>query len=227
MEPFRATPLRPADPAEREPDAGRCGRRLDGEFCRAVDLFFRCRGSVIVSGMGKAGLIGQKIMATLASTGTRSHCLHPAEAVHGDLGRVHRDDVMLILSQSGETEEVAAAAALAGRVGRADRGHHRPGGKHAGPGGHGGASSSGRWKRPRRWVWPPAPAPRPCWPSAMPWRWSSARCGNFRPRGFRPLPSGRQPGPQAEQGGASHAAAGTMPRGRRREQTIREVLRRR
>jgi arabinose-5-phosphate isomerase len=81
-------------------------QRLDGEFCRAVDLVFRCQGSVIVSGMGKAGLIGQKIMATLASTGTRSHCLHPAEAVHGDLGRVSRDDLMLILSQSGETEEV-------------------------------------------------------------------------------------------------------------------------
>jgi arabinose-5-phosphate isomerase len=56
--------------------------------------------------MGKAGLIGQKIMATLASTGTPSHCLHPAEAVHGDLGRVHAADVVLVLSQSGETEEV-------------------------------------------------------------------------------------------------------------------------
>jgi arabinose-5-phosphate isomerase len=61
---------------------------------------------VIVTGIGKAGLIGQKIMATLASTGTRSHFLHPAEAVHGDLGRVHRDDVVLVLSQSGETEEI-------------------------------------------------------------------------------------------------------------------------
>jgi arabinose-5-phosphate isomerase len=56
--------------------------------------------------MGKAGLVGQKIMATLASTGTRSHCLHPAEAVHGDLGRIHHRDVILLLSQSGETEEV-------------------------------------------------------------------------------------------------------------------------
>jgi len=80
--------------------------RLDREFCRAVELLLRCRGSVIVSGMGKAGLIGQKIMATMASTGTSSHWLHPAEAVHGDLGRVDSDDVMLILSQSGETEEV-------------------------------------------------------------------------------------------------------------------------
>ena len=81
-------------------------RGLGEAFCRAVDLLYHCRGSVIVSGMGKAGLVGQKIMATLASTGTRAHCLHPAEAVHGDLGRIHRDDLMLILSQSGETEEV-------------------------------------------------------------------------------------------------------------------------
>jgi arabinose-5-phosphate isomerase len=80
--------------------------RLDHAFCDAADYLYRCRGSVIVSGMGKAGLVGQKITATLASTGTRSHCLHPAEAVHGDLGRVHPDDVMLLLSQSGETEEV-------------------------------------------------------------------------------------------------------------------------
>jgi arabinose-5-phosphate isomerase len=79
---------------------------LGKEFCRAAELVFRCRGSVIVTGMGKAGLIGQKIMATLASTGTPSHCLHPAEAVHGDLGRVQRDDLVLVLSQSGETEEI-------------------------------------------------------------------------------------------------------------------------
>jgi arabinose-5-phosphate isomerase len=80
--------------------------RLDHSFCRAVDLIYRCGGSVIVSGMGKAGLVGQKIAATLASTGSRSHFLHPAEAIHGDLGRIHRDDVLVMLSQSGETEEV-------------------------------------------------------------------------------------------------------------------------
>ncbi len=80
--------------------------RLDRGFSAAVELILGCRGSVIVSGMGKAGLVGGKIMATLASTGTASHCLHPAEAVHGDLGRVGHDDLMLILSQSGETEEV-------------------------------------------------------------------------------------------------------------------------
>ena len=81
-------------------------KRLDRGFCRAVDLIYQCRASVIVSGMGKAGLIGQKVAATLASTGTRSHFLHPAEAMHGDLGRIHADNVALILSQSGETEEV-------------------------------------------------------------------------------------------------------------------------
>jgi len=80
--------------------------RLDMEFCHAVDALYFCSGSVIVTGIGKAGLIGQKLAATLASTGTRSHFLHPAEAIHGDLGRIHRDDVVLVLSQSGETEEV-------------------------------------------------------------------------------------------------------------------------
>ncbi len=81
-------------------------KRLDREFCLAVECLYQCRGNAIVSGMGKAGLIGQKIMATLASTGTPSHYLHPAEALHGDLGRIHGDDVLLILSQSGETEEI-------------------------------------------------------------------------------------------------------------------------
>jgi arabinose-5-phosphate isomerase len=80
--------------------------RLDMEFCHAVDALYFCSGSVIVTGIGKAGLIGQKLAATLASTGTRSHFLHPAEAIHGDLGRIHRDDVVLVLSQSGETEEI-------------------------------------------------------------------------------------------------------------------------
>jgi arabinose-5-phosphate isomerase len=81
-------------------------KRLDQEFCRAVEYLYHCRGNVIVTGMGKAGLIGQKIMATLASTGTPSHFLHPAEAVHGDLGRVQSEDVLVVLSQSGETEEI-------------------------------------------------------------------------------------------------------------------------
>ncbi|MDX1948636.1 MAG: KpsF/GutQ family sugar-phosphate isomerase [Pirellulaceae bacterium] len=79
---------------------------LGDEFLQTADLLHECRGSVIVSGMGKAGLVGQKIAATLASTGTRSHFLHPGEAIHGDLGRIHRDDAVLILSFSGQTEEI-------------------------------------------------------------------------------------------------------------------------
>jgi arabinose-5-phosphate isomerase len=81
-------------------------RRLDHRFCQATSFLLDCQGTVVVTGMGKAGLIGQKLSATLASTGTRSIFLHPAEAVHGDLGRVRDDDVLVVLSQSGETEEV-------------------------------------------------------------------------------------------------------------------------
>lgn len=79
---------------------------LSTEFCTAADLVFDCPGRVIVTGIGKAGLIGQKIAATLSSTGTRAHFLHPAEAVHGDLGSVGEDDVVIAVSNSGETEEV-------------------------------------------------------------------------------------------------------------------------
>lgn len=80
--------------------------RLDVRFCRAVSLLLDCHGCVLVTGMGKAGLVGRKISATLASTGSRSHFLHPAEAFHGDLGRIDASDVILVLSQSGETDEV-------------------------------------------------------------------------------------------------------------------------
>ncbi|MBZ5526763.1 MAG: KpsF/GutQ family sugar-phosphate isomerase [Acidobacteriia bacterium] len=80
--------------------------RLDVSFEKAVDLFFNCRGRVVVSGMGKSGLIGRKIAATLASTGTPSLFLHPAEAMHGDLGMLARGDSMLAISYGGETEEL-------------------------------------------------------------------------------------------------------------------------
>jgi len=75
-------------------------------FRQSVELLLHCRGRVVVTGMGKAGLIGQKLTATFSSTGTAAHYLHPAEAFHGDLGRLQRDDVILALSLSGETEEV-------------------------------------------------------------------------------------------------------------------------
>ena len=80
--------------------------RLDGTFERAVTLLLECRGRVIVTGIGKSGIICQKIAATFSSTGTPAHFLHPAEAVHGDLGVLQSDDVVLALSYSGETEEL-------------------------------------------------------------------------------------------------------------------------
>ncbi len=81
-------------------------QQLDAGFCSAVELIATCKGSVVVTGIGKAGIIGQKITATFSSTGTRSHFLHPAEAVHGDLGCLHANDVVVVLSNSGETDEV-------------------------------------------------------------------------------------------------------------------------
>jgi len=79
---------------------------LDEDFLVAVDKLLSIRGSLIVCGIGKAGLIGKKLAATFASTGTRAHFLHPAEAVHGDLGRLGPSDVVLMLSNSGATEEI-------------------------------------------------------------------------------------------------------------------------
>jgi arabinose-5-phosphate isomerase len=84
----------------------RVRERLGPTVAQAADLIYRCPGSVIVTGMGKAGLVGQKLAATLASTGTRAFSLHPADAVHGDLGRIRADDVVIALSHRGETEEV-------------------------------------------------------------------------------------------------------------------------
>jgi arabinose-5-phosphate isomerase len=80
--------------------------RINGDFERAVQLLFDCRGRVIVTGMGKSGIICRKIAATLSSTGTAAWFLHPAEAIHGDLGAIREDDVVIALSYSGETEEL-------------------------------------------------------------------------------------------------------------------------
>ncbi len=79
---------------------------VDASFAKAAEMIYNCSGSVILSGIGKAGIIGQKISATLASTGTPSHFLHPAEAVHGDLGRLRKNDIVIVLSYGGETDEV-------------------------------------------------------------------------------------------------------------------------
>ncbi len=91
--------------------------RLDEGFIEAVDIVLGCKGKVAVTGMGKSGLIGQKISATLASTGTPSYFLHPAEGVHGDLGMVTKDDVIVALSYSGETDEVVRILPVFARLG--------------------------------------------------------------------------------------------------------------
>jgi arabinose-5-phosphate isomerase len=101
-----------------EADAvARLVERLGDDFVAAVDLVLECRGMVVVTGMGKAGLIGAKVSATLASTGTPSIALHPGEALHGDLGRLRRDDLLLALSNSGETAEIKALIPAARRIG--------------------------------------------------------------------------------------------------------------
>jgi len=91
--------------------------RIDAGFDRAVDLVLACAGRVVVTGMGKSGLIGQKISATLASTGTPSLFLHPAEAIHGDLGRIVKGDAVLAISHSGDTEEILALVPQVKRLG--------------------------------------------------------------------------------------------------------------
>ncbi len=80
--------------------------RLNSDFGRAVDLIYQSKGRVVVTGMGKSGLIGKKIAATLASTGTPAFFMHPAEAIHGDLGMVTEEDVVIAISNSGETREL-------------------------------------------------------------------------------------------------------------------------
>jgi arabinose-5-phosphate isomerase len=95
---------------------GALGTSLNGDFSRAIDVILAVEGRIIVSGMGKSGLIGRKIAATLASTGTPALFLHPAEASHGDLGMVTRADALLMLSNSGETAELTDLITYAKRL---------------------------------------------------------------------------------------------------------------
>jgi len=91
--------------------------RINGDFEKAVTLLFECQGRVIVTGMGKSGLICRKIAATFSSTGTSAWFLHPAEAIHGDLGAIRDDDVVLAVSYSGETEELIKLLESIRRIG--------------------------------------------------------------------------------------------------------------
>ena len=91
--------------------------RIGKSFEAAVKVLVGCKGRVVVSGIGKAGLIGQKLSATLASTGTPSHWVHPVEATHGDLGRITKHDIVIALSNSGETEELTRLLPVIKRIG--------------------------------------------------------------------------------------------------------------
>ena len=91
--------------------------RVDDRFAEAVTLIVQCKGRVIVTGMGKSGIVCRKIAATLASTGTPAFFLHPAEAVHGDLGVIQADDVVIAMSYSGETEELTRVLETLKRIG--------------------------------------------------------------------------------------------------------------
>ncbi len=91
--------------------------RIDREFERAVNILYNTGGRVVITGMGKSGLIGKKISATLTSTGTPSVFLHPSEALHGDIGIIHNDDVVIALSTSGETFEVIRLLDFIKRIG--------------------------------------------------------------------------------------------------------------
>ncbi len=81
--------------------------RINEAFAEAVDLMYGCQGRIVFSGMGKSGLIARKIVATLNSTGTAAIYLHPTDALHGDLGMVRKDDVVVLISKSGYTEEIS------------------------------------------------------------------------------------------------------------------------
>lgn len=92
-------------------------KKINGDFLRAVDVIVRCKGRVVVTGMGKTGIIGRKIASTLSSTGTPAIWMHSAEAVHGDLGQVTKNDVVIVISYSGETDEIKKLLPLIKKIG--------------------------------------------------------------------------------------------------------------
>ena len=173
--PSRGAGGRPPRPARRGRGAARLAGALDERFDRALELLAAIRGRVVVTGMGKSGHVARKIAATFASTGTPSLYVHPAEASHGDLGMITANDVVLALSNSGETPELADIVAYTRRfsipllaiIGRADQ-HARP------------TPPISRWccrsgRRPARWAWRRPPRPPRCWRWATRWR---SRCSS-------------------------------------------------
>jgi hypothetical protein len=170
---------RTADPASAALAAGRrvlwteaealaaLAAALDERFERFVERLAASRGRVVVTGMGKSGHIARKIAATFASTGTPSLYVHPAEASHGDLGMITTDDVVLALSNSGETPELADIVAHCWRL--------SAGRSAAWPTPRIWCWSCRSGRKPARWVWRRPPRPPRCWDSATrsPWRCSS------------------------------------------------------
>jgi arabinose-5-phosphate isomerase len=143
----------------------------------------------VVIGMGKSGHIGNKIAATLASTGTPAFFVHPGEASHGDLGMITPKDVVLALSNSGETGEILTILPIIKRLGRAaDQLTGNPDSPWPRPPM---PTWTPAWKRrPARWTWPPPPAPPPPWSWATPWP-SPCWSARLHRRRFRPLPPRR------------------------------------
>jgi arabinose-5-phosphate isomerase len=91
--------------------------KINGSFQKAIDIIFACKGRVVVTGMGKSGIIARKMVATMNSTGTPSIFLHPSDAVHGDLGMVRNDDVVICVSKSGDTQEIRQLLPMFKRIG--------------------------------------------------------------------------------------------------------------
>ena len=156
--------------------------RLDARFAAACRLLLELPGRVVVTGMGKSGHVARKIAATLASTGTPAFFLHPAEAGHGDLGMITRGDVLLALSNSGETAEILTLLPHVRRLAvpghRADRARRLD----AGARGRRACSMSPSSRRPARTTSRPRPAPPRRWRWAMRWRWRCLRRAASPPR---------------------------------------------
>ena len=128
---------------------------LDENFVLAAGALLHCKGRVVITGMGKSGHIGRKMAATMASTGTPAFFVHPAEAAHGDLGMIVDNDVVVAISNSGESDEIAAMPTFTSR-------RRFP-------------------KKPARWGLPRPPAPPPSWLWAMRWRLSCCAHARSRP----------------------------------------------
>ena len=167
--------------------AERIGGPMAGDVARALELMLGCAGRVVVTGMGKSGLIGRKLAATFASTGTPALYLHPAEALHGDLGMVMRGDLVLALSASGETSEILEllptikrlGVPLVTMTGDCLYGGNGNGARLDNPVVRSSWRCRRTWRwtarfrrRRARWGWPRRLRRRPCWHWAMRWRWS-------------------------------------------------------